>query len=80
MTRLPKAALVACCLVSACASTPDATQSAQPYAEREYRTGSNIRVRDPSAAPSIMTMDREAWERERSQSSGIALPAAGSRN
>jgi hypothetical protein len=64
MIRSFVAALAASALLCACA-TP-ASDDGQPREEREYRTGSNIPVRDRSAPSSVRTVDPEAIERARS--------------
>jgi hypothetical protein len=40
-------ALIAAVLAVACAAVDDKASAAEPKAQREYRTGSNIPVKDP---------------------------------
>ncbi len=63
MVRSLAAALVATAVLAACA-TPSGPE-AQPREEKEYRTGSNIPIRDRSAPSSVRTVDPEAIERAR---------------
>ena len=63
MARSFTAALVATALLAACA-TPSGSDT-QPREEKEYRTGSNIPVRDRSAPSSVRNVDPEAIERAR---------------
>lgn len=60
--ELPTIALAACCLASACTTTDVAP--AQGREERQFRTGSNIPLRDPSTPVATKTIDREHWERD----------------
>ncbi len=74
MKPLPTIALLVCCLVTGCATTPDTTAPAQARTERQYRTGSNIPVRDPGAASETKTVDRDTWEREHSMTAPTSSP------
>ena len=47
-------------LCAACASTADRT--AEPYEGKEYRTGSNLPVRDRTGAQDDKTVDRSTIE------------------
>ena len=54
MTSKPTAslALFAAALVAGCATDPQTASSSEPPAPREYRTGSNIPVREPRSTGS----------------------------
>ena len=60
---LPSIALLTCCLACACSTTDEAPVQARE--ERQFRTGSNIPLRDPGAPAATKTIDREHWERDR---------------
>ena len=64
MVRLFAAALAASMMLCACA-TPS-TDGSEPREEKEYRTGSNIPVRDRSAPSEVRNVDPEALGRARS--------------
>jgi len=61
------AAVIAAVLVTACAAVDDPAQVAEPKAQREYRTGSNIPVRDPSANPKATTDAKTPTDEERAR-------------
>jgi hypothetical protein len=49
MTAIAPLALVIAALGAGCAADPQATAASEAKAPREYRTGSNIPVREPKA-------------------------------
>jgi hypothetical protein len=67
MTRSILAALAASFLAAGCAA--DAETRAEPRAEREYQTGSNIpRKKGDTRGGGVTTVDREELERARAGS------------
>jgi uncharacterized lipoprotein YajG len=68
MTKTILAALAASFLAAGCATEP-VDANAEPRAEREYRTGSNIAKRSRTeSADGVSTVSREELERHRSGS------------
>ena len=72
---MTKVGLFLLVLVSAgCATTTD--QQDEQREAREFRTGSNIPVRDRGATSDVKTMDAESIQDLRRRSGGRTLPGA----
>lgn len=69
------AAVVATLALEGCATTADSA-SKEPYAEREYRTGSNIATKRTPYADGVKTMSKDQIERlgESNIGSGPMMP------
>ena len=67
MVRTSRAALAVAAFtvgLAGCATSPQ-DQNAQPYEAKEYRTGSNIPVRDRSASSDTTTVKPDAMNNQR---------------
>jgi hypothetical protein len=71
-------ALLSCAVAGGCA-TADDKNPVEAKAPREYRTGSNIPIKDPTPAATAEDRERTAAEvRDLSRLNGLRQPAGGS--
>ena len=68
------AALVVAVLATACAAVDDKAQVAEPKAPREYRTGSNIPVKEPRATTDEERAQTAEQMRQMQQGGASARP------
>ncbi|APV51219.1 hypothetical protein BWI17_16945 [Betaproteobacteria bacterium GR16-43] len=65
----PVAALV---FLAGCAAAPASTATSSEKEEAVYTTGSNIPKKVRSGDPTMQTMSKEEWERQKER--GVAMP------